>query len=72
MQLQTLLSNPNNHQHILKEGALQKMIALLTVNDATAQLRAVACLRGLSTDAQVRLDIVDAGCIRSFACIGKI
>ena len=58
-----LCANPNNHQLVVKEGCLPKMIALLNVDDVNAQLRAVSCLRGLSTDANIRVDIVELGAL---------
>ena len=64
-------SNPINHQLILKEGCLPKLVALLSVDDKNAQLRAVSALRGLSTDVDIRLDIVDSNAIDPLLILAK-
>ena len=64
-------SNPNNHQLLLNEGILPKLIGFLSVNDKYAQLRAVAALRGLSTDADIRLDIVESNAIDPLLKLAK-
>lgn len=59
--------NPNNHQMILRVGCLPKLVAYLSCDDTNAQLRAVSALRGLSTDIDIRLDIIDAS-ESAFSC----
>ena len=64
-------ANPINHQLMLKEGCLPKFVALLSVDDRAAQLRAVAALRGLSTDTDIRLDIVDSAALDPLLKLAK-
>ena len=69
--LANFAANPINHQLILKEGCLPKLIALLSVDDKNAQLRAVSALRGLSTDVDIRLDIVDSNALDPLLVLAK-
>ena len=51
-------SNPMTHQSLMKSECLLPMIELLYLNDKNAQLRGVSFLRGMSTDVDIRLDII--------------
>ena len=47
----------------MKDDSLLPMIALLHLEDKNANLRAASFLRGLSTDADIRLDIIECGAL---------
>jgi vacuolar protein 8 len=64
-------SNTNNHPYVLKENCVPKLVYFLTTADKNAQLRSVAALRGLSTDADIRLDIIDAGALDPLLKLAK-
>ena len=50
-----------NHQLLMEESVLPGLIVLADSSDPEAQLRAVAALRGLATDSQIREEMVKAG-----------
>jgi hypothetical protein len=59
--LANLAANPNNHQLIINEKCVDPILAFLTqptVQDADIQLRALSCIRGLSTDSNIRYDLL--------------
>jgi Armadillo/beta-catenin-like repeat len=57
--------------YILKENCLNKLVYFLSLVDKNAQLRSVSALRGLSTDADIRLDIIDAGALDPLLKLAK-
>ena len=48
-----------NHQQLVEEDCLPRLTRLVATDDPEAQLRAVAALRGLAVDANLRPEIVD-------------
>lgn len=66
-----LAANPNNHLLIASEGCIPKIIHLLKVQDKYANLRAVSALRGLSTDANIRVEIVESEALAEILRLAK-
>ena len=66
-----LCANPANHEEILDAHCLGPLIGFAASPDPQAQLRGVQALRGLSTDAELRVQIVQRGALEPLLALTK-